>query len=117
MANSKQVHKATRPVDHDYNLTALTEACDEEEIEAMMVETAKTRDDHTPLPSPNPKKLKQPDEITNEVIFDAIQTLIKRFDEQDKRLKRIEKTMEENAQAVKVNKEDIGELKGKRTSH
>ncbi|KAL1264144.1 hypothetical protein QQF64_004499 [Cirrhinus molitorella] len=119
MANFKQVDKVTGPVDHDYNLLALTEACDEEEIEAMMVDTAKTRDDHTPLPSPNPKKvrtktkdkLKQPDEITNEVIFDAIQTLIKRFDEQDKRLKIIEKTMEENAQAVKVNKEDIGELK------
>lgn len=57
----------------------------------MMVETAKTRCDHTPLSSPNPKKMrakakdkiKQTDGITNEVIFDAIQTLIKRFDEQD----------------------------------
>ncbi len=85
----------------------------------MMVETAKTRGDHTTLPSPNPKKIrtkakdkiKQTDEITNEVIFDAIQTLIKRFDEQDQRLKIIEKTMEENAHAVKENKEDIGELK------
>ncbi|KAL0190564.1 hypothetical protein M9458_013262, partial [Cirrhinus mrigala] len=117
MANSSQAD--TRLVDHDYNLNALTEACDEEEIEAMMIETAKTKYDHTPLPSPNPKKvrtktkdkLKEPDEITNEVIFDAIQTLIKRFDEQDLRLKKIDKSMEENAHAVKENKKDIGKMR------
>ncbi len=119
MANTNQADTGLVDHDHDYNLNALAEACDEDEIEEMMVETAKTRCDHTPLPSPNPKKIrtkakdktKQTDEITNEVIFDAIQTLIKRFDEQDQRLKIIEKTMEENAHAVKENKEDIGELK------
>lgn len=56
-------------------------------------------------------KSKQADEITNEEIFDAIQTLIKRFDEQDQRMKNVEKRMEENAQAVKENKEDIDRMK------
>lgn len=109
----------TRQADHEYNMNALIEACDEEEVEAMMEETAKIRHEHTPVPSPNPKKVrkqekvksKQDDEITNEVIFDAIQTLIKRFDEQDQRLKIIERRMEENAHAVKENKEDIGRMK------
>ncbi|KAK9972404.1 hypothetical protein ABG768_025711 [Culter alburnus] len=95
------------------------EACDEEVVEAMLEETAKVRHEHTPVPSPNPKKVrikekvksKQADEITNEVIFDAIRTLIKRFDEQDQKLKIIEKRVEENAQAVKESKEDIGRMK------
>ncbi|ROL52203.1 hypothetical protein DPX16_6080 [Anabarilius grahami] len=115
MANQADTGQA----DHEYNMSALMEACDEEEIEAMMEETPKARHEHTPMPSPNPKKVriqekvksKQADEITNEVIFDAIQTLIKRFDEQDQRLKIIEKRMEENAHAVKENKEDIGRMK------
>lgn len=85
MANTNQADRPTGLADHEYNWTALTEACDEVEIEEMLVGTDKTRYEHTPLPSPNPKKArkakdksKQADEITNEVIFDAIQTLFKR---------------------------------------
>jgi len=115
MANQADTGQA----DHEYNMSVLMEACDEEVVEAMMEETAKVRHEHTPVPSPNPKKVriqekvksKQADEITNKVIFDAIQTLIKRFDKQDQRLKIIEKRMEENAHTVKENKEDIGRMK------
>lgn len=48
MANTKQVTLDPGRVEHDYNLNALAEACDEEEIEDMTVETTKTRHDHTP---------------------------------------------------------------------
>lgn len=58
MAKSNQANNASGLVDHDYNLNALTEACDEEEIEARMMETAKIRYDHTSLPSLNPKKVR-----------------------------------------------------------
>lgn len=76
MANASKVAKAQLLSDHDYNLTALREACEEEEIEAMEEENRKMSHDHTPLPSPNPKKMKpknqdvgkQPGEITNETI-------------------------------------------------
>ncbi|ROL47897.1 hypothetical protein DPX16_18174 [Anabarilius grahami] len=86
MANQADTGQA----DHEYNMSALMEACDKEEVEAMMEETPKARHEHTPMPSPNPKK---------------------RFDEQDQRLKIIEKRMEENAHAVKENKEVIGRMK------
>lgn len=91
MANVSKAAKAQLLTEHNYNLTALREACEEEEIEEMEEENQKMSHDHTPLPSPNPKKIKprnqdvgkQPGKITNETILDAIQTLIKRFDEQD----------------------------------
>lgn len=119
MANVSKVAKAQLLTDHDYKLTALREACEEEEIEAMEEENRKISHDHTPLPSPNPKKMKpknqevgkQPGEITNETILDAIQTLIKRFDEQDDRLKAFESRMEANTQAVRENKEEISKVK------
>lgn len=103
---------------HDYNLVALTEACDEEEVDAMMEDSVKIHYEHTPLPSPNPKKAKtkesktkQTEGVTNEAIYDAIQSLIKRFDEQDKRLQSIEHRIEEDGKAIKENKEDIGKMK------
>ncbi len=41
MANTNQADTGLVDHDHDYNLNALAEACDEDEIEEMMVETAK----------------------------------------------------------------------------
>ncbi|CAK6977234.1 hypothetical protein DPX16_6080, partial [Scomber scombrus] len=110
MANARRAAKSLTLTDHDYNLTALREACDEEEVdemEAIEEENQKMLHDHTPLPSPNPKKSKpktqdtnkQLVEITNETIFNAIQALIKRFDEQEDRLKTFESRMEANTQA------------------
>lgn len=54
------VSKAPTLADHDYNLAGLREARDEEELEemeAMEEEDWKMFRNHTPLPSPNPKKL------------------------------------------------------------
>ncbi|KAI2643982.1 DNA replication factor Cdt1 [Labeo rohita] len=118
MANVSKAAKAQLLTDHDYNLTALREACEEEEIEEMEEENRKMSHNHTPLPSPNPKKMKsknqdvgkQRGEITNETSLDAIQTLIKRFDEQDDRLKAFESRMEANTQAVRENKEEISKV-------
>ena len=123
MANASRVAKTQILTDHDYNRAALQEACDDKELEEMydmeemIVDNRKTPHDHTPLPSPNPKKLKakakdnQQGEITNETIFNAIQALIKRFDEQDDRLKIFESRMEANTQAVRENKEEISKMK------
>lgn len=122
MANVSKAAKAQTLTEHDYNLTALQEACDEEEleeIEAMEEKHRKMLHNHTPLPSSNRKKMKprnqhernQLGEITNETILNAIQTLIKRSDEQDDRLKTFESRMEANTQAVRVNQEEISKVK------
>lgn len=101
MANASREAKTQTLTDHNYDRMALQEACDDNELEEMydmeeMIEgNQKVPHDHTPLPSPNPKKLRaiakdnQPGEITNETIFNAIQALIKRFDEQDDKLKNL----------------------------
>lgn len=52
MANVSKAAKAQLLTDHDYKLTALREACEEEEIEAMEEENRKMSHDHTPLPIP-----------------------------------------------------------------
>lgn len=60
MANVSKVAIAQTLTEHDYNLTALREACDEEEleeVEAMEEEHGKRLHNHTPLPSPNPQKI------------------------------------------------------------
>ncbi len=109
--------------DCDYNRRVLQEACDDEELEEMfdmeemIEENPKVPHDHTPLPSPNPKKLRakakdnQPGEITIETVFNTIQALIKRFDEQDNRLKIFESRMEANTRAARENKEEISKMK------
>lgn len=122
MANVSKAAKAQKLTDHDYNLMALREAFDEEEleeIEAMEEEHGKMLHKHTTLPSPNPQKMKprnqaernQPGEITTETILNAIQTLIKRYDEQDDRLKTFESQMKATTQAVRVNKEELSKVK------
>lgn len=52
---------------------------------------------------------KQDSKISNENIYKAIQTVIKRFDEQGKRLS-FELRVESNTQAAKDNKEEIGKI-------
>lgn len=120
MANASKAAKTQMLMDHDYDRIALQETCDDEELQEicdMEEENRKVPHDHRPLPSPNPKKLRpkakdnQQGEITNETIFNAIQALIKRFDEQDDRLKIFESRMEANTQAVRENKEEINKMK------
>lgn len=81
------------------------------DMEVMVVKNQKVPPDHTPLPSPDSKKRKskakdnQQGEVTDETILNAIQALIKRFDEQDDRLEIFDSRMEANTQAVRENKE------------
>lgn len=116
MANASKAAKTQMLTDHDYDRIALQEACDDEVLQEIY-DMEEVPHDHTPLPSPNPKKQRskakdnQQGEITNETIFNAIQALIKRFDEQDDRLKIFESRMEANTQAVRENKEEINKMK------
>lgn len=70
-------------LDYNYDLAALDKACESVNV---------SLNEHTPLPSPNPKRVKDKDkrmqdsEISNENICNAIQAVLKRFDEQDNRL-------------------------------
>lgn len=123
MAKASRAAKIQVLKDHEYDRGVLQEACDGEELEEMLdieekiEENPKVSHDHTPLPSPNPKKLSakakdnQPGEITIETVFNAIQALIKRFDEKDDRLKIFESRMEANTQAAGENKEEISKMK------
>lgn len=103
-------------LDHNYGMAALHEACDEDVIEEM-VETRSLINEHTPLPSPNPKKSKksnsneQETEVSNKSIFQAVQAVLKKFVEQDKRLKTFESRIEGNTKAVKENQEEIEKIK------
>ena len=69
--------------------------------------------EHTPLPSPNPKKIKKKDtkekemEVSNKSIFEAFQAVLMRFDEQDKRLQICQSRIEANSKAVE---ENIGKM-------
>ena len=72
MANAKNVTL----LDHNYDMLALQEACDEDTIEEMEIQKGITNE-HTPLPSPNPKKIKKKDtkekemEVSNKSIFES----------------------------------------------
>ncbi|XP_059211189.1 uncharacterized protein si:ch211-196c10.15 [Centropristis striata] len=76
--------------------------------------------EHKPLPSPDPKRLKKRDmktrerereaNVSNDSIYEAIQKVLQRFDTQDERLKSFELRIEANTQAVKENKEEIEKM-------
>ena len=88
MVNTKNISM----LDHIYNMSAPQEACDEDMIEKMEIEKG-TTNERMPLLNPNPKKIKKNStkekemEVTNTSIFESIQAVLMRFDEQDKRLK------------------------------
>ncbi|KAL7383314.1 hypothetical protein ABVT39_008487 [Epinephelus coioides] len=82
--------KATKQAstrDHDYSLAVVKEACDDEdiqELEDMEESTVTLLNEHTPLPSPDPKRLKKRDmkmrdREANDSIYEAIQTVLQRF--------------------------------------
>lgn len=107
--------------DHDYNLAVLKEACDEEDIQEMedMEESTLTHmNEHTPLPSPDPKKLKKREmktrdreaNFSNDNIYEANQTVLQRSDTLDTRLKSFKLRIEANTQAVKENKGEIEKM-------
>lgn len=78
--------------DHDYNLTVLHEACDDSDIEDNEVDessskTSKINPTHTPIKSPNPKKMKGKDNRKDDgnigaAILHAVQVLTGKVDEQ-----------------------------------
>ena len=47
-------------LDHNYDMLALQDVCDEDTIEEMEIQKGIT-DEHKPLPSPNSKKIKKKD--------------------------------------------------------
>lgn len=74
--------------DHNYNLAALHEACDDFDIEGEMeAEQHSSKEDkinkeHTPIKQPNPKKKRHQSEIedvnTGAAILHAVQALTKK---------------------------------------
>lgn len=114
--------------DHDYSLTALQEACDEDTIKEMEGDAAgtvaegstttskeqKVNWDHTPIKSKKAKKMKtfgtEQEEDSVAAILQALQGLNQKIDNQTALLKGIEKRIEANTLAIDVNKKDISEL-------
>ncbi|CAM4561979.1 unnamed protein product [Leuciscus chuanchicus] len=75
------------------------------------MQMAKPLSDHTPLQSPNPKKLKRRDEskeVSMESIYDAIHTLSQRFEE---RLDAFERKFENFEQRIQNNEKEVTENK------
>ena len=103
--------------EHDYSLEGIREACFDEYVEEEMQMT-KTLSDHTPLQSPNPKKLKRRDtskEVSMESIYDAIHSLSQRFEERldafEKKFENFEQRIQNNEKEVTENKSEIIQLK------
>lgn len=102
--------------EHDYSVDGIREACFDECVEEEM-QMAKPLSDHTPLQSPNPKKLKRRDEskeVSMESIYDAIHTLSQRFEERldafERKFENFEQRIQNNEKGVTGNKNEIIQL-------
>lgn len=125
MANSKLSKLSASLADHDYDLAALQEACEDDDIEEMeqVQHEARTLSDHTPLPSPNPKRLKNRDsakEVSNENIYETLLAFSKRFEERFDMLKENTKENREEVNKLKtkvesLSKENKGGVSGERS--
>lgn len=96
--------------EHDYSVDGIREACFDECVEEEM-QMAKPLSDHTPLQSPNPKKLKRREEskeVSMESIYDAIHTLSQRFEERldafERKFENFEQRIQNNEKGVTGNK-------------
>lgn len=116
MANPKLAGSLS---DHDYNLAAMQEACEDEDIEEMELqkEIGRPIGDHTPLPSPNPKKMKSKiteKQVSIENVYEVLLGFTKRceerFDSLEKKLEAFEQRIEVNTQATQKNREEIDKL-------
>lgn len=109
--------------DHSYSMDGLREACYDDdlvELEEMELQMEKANKDHTPLPSPNPKKLKvrkETREVSMVSLYDAIHALSQRFEERldglEKKFEHFEQRIQANEKEMKENKEEITQLKTK----
>lgn len=99
----------------NYNLLALQEACDESDLESMVVASSKsTNPTHTPIDSPLPKRLRSVEEgETSMAILSALQLLTKKVDEQTELLKGFDKRIEVNKGTISENKAEISVLQKK----
>lgn len=109
MANSNQQFSTA---DHDYKLASCGAATAERALEEME-DVMMPRNIRTPLPSPNPKRIKKEDYkgqhsdiVSNQSIFKVVQLILKKFNEQDKWLKSFEECIE----MAQENKRDIATL-------
>lgn len=102
--------------------SVLREACGDSDIEDIEMEQNPKENrrnlSHTPIKSPNPKKLRrasdnEDDENASAAILHAIQVLTKKMDEQTELLKNFEKRIEANTTAITENKEEIAVLRNK----
>lgn len=111
-------------MDHDYNVSVLREACDEEDIQDLEITDMTSKDSrinwaHTPTKSPNPKKARgvraQPleEEDTAAAILQAVNVLTQKMDEQTALLRKFEKRIDMNTAEIRKNKESIVELQEK----
>jgi len=103
--------------EHDYSMDGIREACFDEFVEEE-VQMAKPQSDHTPLKSPNPKKLKRRDEskeVSMESIYDAIHNLSQRFEERldafERKFESFDQRIQNNEKEVTENKKEIIQLK------
>lgn len=109
--------------DHNYNLTALHEACEDSDIEDIEVDESSSKESkinltHTPIKSPDPKKKKGNDnskdnENIGAAILHAVQALTEKVDEQTELLKRFDKRIEANTTATRENRQEMILLKKK----
>lgn len=112
--------------DHDYNLIALREACDDEIIDEIEVDQYKTIEDkglskedkvnwdHTPIKNKKTKRSKVQDDHAKEdtvnAVLRAVQELTQKMDDQTQRFIHFEKQIKANSSAIDKNKKDISEL-------
>lgn len=112
--------------DHDYNLIALREACDDEMIDEIEVDQYKTIEDkglskedkvnwdHTPIKNKKTKRCKVQDDHAKEdtvnAVLRAVQELTQKMDDQTQRFIHFEKQIKANSSAIDKNKKDISEL-------
>ena len=109
----------TNMTDHDYNLNALRKACEDSDIEDIEVDESSSKKSkinptHTPIKSPNPKKMTEKDNSEiDAAILPAVQALTGKVDEQTELLKKLDKRIEANTTATRENKQEIILLKKK----
>ncbi len=105
--------------DHDYNLIALREACDEDMIEEIEVDQAMSKEDkvnwdHTPIKNKKTKRSKVQDDHAKEdtvnAVLRAVHELTQKMDNQTQRFICFEKQIKANSLAIEKNKKDISEL-------
>uniref|UniRef100_A0A1A7ZJK9 Uncharacterized protein n=1 Tax=Nothobranchius furzeri TaxID=105023 RepID=A0A1A7ZJK9_NOTFU len=107
-------------MDHDYNLSALREACDEDVVEDIEASEPNLKDqkvnwDHIPVRNKKAKKMKVQElaESREEDVPSELRALNQKIDEQTELSTSFDKRIEANKEAASINRKDISELQSK----